>query len=353
MRISSERKRVNHRRGRRLGAVILILAAVAAGCGAVLHHQQVTEQRKAEAAARKAALQKEMITEIQQMPSSYKSSADRRGTLTTIDYDTRLIDGSGRTVRKEATVYLPYHYDSSKKYNVLYLCHGYGGSETTWLGTKLLPHTFKNVLDNMIGNGKIAPLIVVTPTYTKEYTDYYTELNGMVDEIADYLMPAVEKKYSTYAADTTPKGFRASRGYRAIGGFSMGGCTTWRAFRDRISYFKYYLPISMPLYYDEAGYNESENAATSPALAESARKSGYGKDGYYIFAASGSDDFMCAATKGVVDTLKGYPDVFTYTDTGFYDGNLSFTEFAGRSHHYYYTYPYLYNGLMRFFRDYK
>ena len=294
-----------------------------------------------------------MITEIQQMPSSYKSSADRRGTLTTIDYDTRLIDGSGRTVRKEATVYLPYHYDSSKKYNVLYLCHGYGGSETTWLGTKLLPHKFKNVLDNMIGNGKIAPLIVVTPTYTKEYTDYYTELNGMVDEIADYLMPAVEKKYSTYAADTTPKGFRASRGHRAIGGFSMGGCTTWRAFRDRISYFKYYLPISMPLYYDEAGYNESENAATSPALAESARKSGYGKDGYYIFAASGSDDFMCAATKGVVDTLKGYPDVFTYTDTGFYDGNLSFTEFAGRSHHYYYTYPYLYNGLMRFFRDYK
>lgn len=91
MRISSERKRVNHRRGRRLGAVILILAAVAAGCGAVLHHQQVTEQRKAEAAARKAALQKEMITEIQQMPSSYKSSADRRGTLTTIDYDTRQI----------------------------------------------------------------------------------------------------------------------------------------------------------------------------------------------------------------------------------------------------------------------
>ena len=353
MRISSERKRVNHRRGRRLGAVILILAAVAAGCGAVLHHQQVTEQRKAEAVARKAALQKEMITEIQQMPSSYKSSADRRGTLTTIDYDTRLIDGSGRTVRKEATVYLPYHYDPSK--NITYSTFVTDTEALKRPGSVRSSFRTRSKMsaDNMIGNGKIAPLIVVTPTYTKEYTDYYTELNGMVDEIADYLMPAVEKKYSTYAADTTPKGFRASRGHRAIGGFSMGGCTTWRAFRDRISYFKYYLPISMPLYYDEAGYNESENAATSPALAESARKSGYGKDGYYIFAASGSDDFMCAATKGVVDTLKGYPDVFTYTDTGFYDGNLSFTEFAGRSHHYYYTYPYLYNGLMRFFRDYK
>ena len=106
----------------------------------------------------------------------------------------------------------------------------------------------------------------------------------------------------------------------------------------------------MPLYYDESGYVKSQDDATSPSLAASARASGYKQSDYRIYAASGDKDFMHSATEHVVETLRWSPEQFTYTDTNFEKGNLMYTEFPGK-HRYYYSFPYIYNGLMRFFRD--
>ena len=43
-------------------------------------------------------------------------------------------------------VYLPYGYRSDKKYKIMYLFHGYGGNENTYLGTINQPRDFKYIL---------------------------------------------------------------------------------------------------------------------------------------------------------------------------------------------------------------
>lgn len=294
---------------------------------------------------------KPVPTKAVELPSSYERPAGEPGHVEEISYKTTLIDGSGKVVDKNAMVYLPYGYDKSRKYDIFYLNHGYGASNTTFLGTPNSPHSFKHILDNMIQNGDIKPIIVVTPTYTFEYGRNVENIQtAMGMEITNDLMPAVEGKYSTYAAEPTAAEFRKSRNHRGIGGFSLGGSTAWWAFHNHIDIFKYYMPISMPLYYDESGYVKSQDDATSPSLAASAKASGYKQNDYRIYAASGDKDFMHSATEHVVETLRGYPEQFTYTDTNFEKGNLMYTEFPGK-HRYYYSFPYIYNGLRRFFRD--
>ncbi len=56
-------------------------------------------------------------------------------------------------------VYLPVGYaESGKRYPVLYMLHGYGGSNTEWIGYGL-PET----ADHMMNAGEIPPMILVLP----------------------------------------------------------------------------------------------------------------------------------------------------------------------------------------------
>ncbi|SFG84862.1 Enterochelin esterase [Lachnospiraceae bacterium C7] len=291
-------------------------------------------------------------TKVCAVPDNYKKQAKEQGKLTTFSYETKMTDDSGKIVKKEATVYLPYGYDENKKYDFVYLCHGSGANKNTFLGNEKEPKEFKYIVDNMIEKGEIKPIIIVTPTYTKEYKDYYEKLDGMTDEIVNELIPAVEKKYNSYATDTTPDGLIKARGHRAIGGFSMGGCTTWRAFKRHLDYFKYYMPMSMPMYYYKDGYNKVQNDKTAPSLAQAVQKSSYAPTDYAIYAASGNHDFMNEATEKVVEKLQEYPEQFQITTTNFKEGNLMYTSFYGY-HRYYYSNPYMYNGLRRFFGENK
>src|SRR5690554_7222219 len=67
----------------------------------------------------------------------------------------------GEPIEKKCNVYLPAGYDENdqeRKYNVLYLLHGIGGNRNEWLNGGV-----RNILDNLIANGEIEPLIVVFP----------------------------------------------------------------------------------------------------------------------------------------------------------------------------------------------
>ena len=56
-------------------------------------------------------------------------------------------------------VYTPPGYSTAKKYPVLYLLHGIGGDETEWQR-----FASPNVmLDNLLADGKVVPMIVVMP----------------------------------------------------------------------------------------------------------------------------------------------------------------------------------------------
>ncbi len=279
---------------------------------------------------------------IKSLPSSYETPAEFQGTLQKITYTTTL-STTGQTVTKNAMVYLPYGYEKTKKYNILYLMHGAGASYQTFLGSTLSPRSFKNILDHMIQSGTINPLIVVTPTISREYNDYYKAQEGLVREMGTDLIPLVESRFSTYAKSTSEKDIIASRKHRAFGGFSMGGCITWRMLRSHVDYFYYFLPISMPMYYDNHYYVPQQSKNCAWEIANGVRKSGFKKNQYYIFAASGDDDFMSNPTKQQINDLKKYPNQFT-------SKNITFHSWKGHYHRYFQSFPYIYNGLRNFFQ---
>lgn len=180
--------------------------------------------------------------EIWAVPEQFDSvECDQPGTVEEIVYQTKAYATDQRDVEKRALVYLPYGYDGSRPYNILYLMHGTGDDENYWLST----HGYNKVmLDNLIANGDIGPLIVVTPTFYVE-DDCMDGLDALTysfrEELRGDLMPAVESRYSTYAERCDEEGFSASRDHRAFAGLSRGAVTTCHAaFCGSLDYFSWF-----------------------------------------------------------------------------------------------------------------
>lgn len=271
------------------------------------------------------------------------SESEYPGTLVELGYDTyesMTYEEQETVLRKRAIVYLPYGYSEDTQYNVFYLMHGGWSDETTYLGTPEHPNVFKNILDNGIAEGKILPMIVVCPTYNNESdtdsSDYSLALeltDNYHNELINDLIPAVESTYSTYAADTTPDGLRESRDHRAFCGFSMGSVTTWRTFQYCLDYFRYFMPSSGSLTTD------------GDYMASIVRDSGHDWDDFFIFAASGTDDFAYSSFKAQIEAMADVSDgTFRYADNE-RDGNLYFLEQEGGVHNGDYAMEYFYNGL--------
>ena len=152
----------------------------------------------------------------------------------------------------------------------------------------------------------------------------------------EWVIPAVESKYSTYAQDTTPQGLRASRDHRGFGGFSMGSVNTWATFRYALDYFRYFMPMS------------GSYSLDGSYMASLAKAQGYGPQDFFIFAASGTNDFAYRAFKAQIMTMAGDSDgFFTLADSEL-GGNLSFREHEGYEHNATACDEYTYNGLCFF-----
>ena len=291
----------------RLPALILAIMVISAGCsGQISDSASETDTPQAEESSGQTdemteadmnntvtdAVLPEALAEI---PEEYNSESEYPGTLVELEYDTyesMTYEEQETVLHKRAIVYLPYGYSEDTQYNVFYLMHGGWSDETTYLGTPEHPNVFKNILDNGIAEGKILPMIVVCPTYNNESdtdsSDYSLALeltDNYHNELINDLIPAVESTYSTYAADTTPDGLRESRDHRAFCGFSMGSVTTWRTFQYCLDYFRYFMPSSGSLTTD------------GDYMASIVRDSGHDWDDFFIFAASGTDDFAYSSFK--------------------------------------------------------
>ena len=136
------------------------------------------------------------------------------GKIDSIQYESKTVG----SIRK-ALVYTPPGFSKSKKYPVLYLLHGIGGDEKEWLnGGK--PQI---ILDNLLAEGKIKPMIVVLPNGRAIKDDRATgnirsqdKVQGFANfekDLLNDLIPFIEKKYPTLK----------DRENRAIAGLSMGG----------------------------------------------------------------------------------------------------------------------------------
>lgn len=102
------------------------------------------------------------------------------------------------------------------------------------------------------------------------------------------LIPAVESKYSTYAECTGRDGLAASRDRRGFGGFSMGSMNTWHTFEHALDCFRCFAPSS------------GGPIGDGEAMADIVRTSEYDPEDFFIFAASGTDDFACSGFKSGV-----------------------------------------------------
>lgn len=117
------------------------------------------------------------------------------------------------------SIYLPASYEKAtkKRYPVLYLLHGIGDTDETWMDRKGAYANIKDILDRGIAAGHFGEMIVVMPHQkTAWYGSFYTNsewTGNWEDFTVKDLVAAIDGKYRTLA--------RASS--RGIAGHSMGG----------------------------------------------------------------------------------------------------------------------------------
>ncbi len=243
---------------------------------------------------------------IYEMPEAMLKETDNKGTVERFYYDTETYDAEGsRALHKGAWVYLPYGYDASKKYNVLYLLHGGGVNEDWWF--KMFPDTV-TILDNMMAQGICEPCIIVTPTYyrgeeNEKSGEYITEQFRF--ELRKDLIPAIESKYSTFACgDVSDENLIKTRAHRACAGLSLGSMTTYRAaLYNNFDLFSWYGPFSGCG--GPGGVRENEAKRITDTLVEGEKK-GLKLD--YMFCGNGDKDIAYEEHTEIMDkALKMCP----------------------------------------------
>lgn len=280
---------------------------------------------------------------IMDVPEKYRKEIEG-GRIEKIFYTTKAGD---EKIEKHAYVYLPTCYDDKKEYDIFYFMHGGGdGAESYFFGEGREGY-LKNMLDHMIEEGLIKPLIVVTPTFYTGGTDgsvqsAYEHVRKFPNELREDLVPAVEKVYSTYAVSTDARDIENSREHRIFCGFSMGSACVWEVFINSLNYFKYYMPISGDCWaVEEYGGGKRANE-TAKLLSEVVKKSKY-KDDFFIYAVTGTNDVAYDAMKEQIEAMESFEE-FTLTKND-EEGNIAWNVKEGGVHRYESIEKYLYTAL--------
>lgn len=283
------------------------------------------------------------------MPDEFKQPAQHQGEVTRIDYQFK--DAQGNVQNKYLKVYTPYGYDAADKktrYNVFYLLHGGNGNpEHYWMWNN---PSLKNILDNMIEQGLIDPVIVVTPTYyppertsggVEDVEIFHTELVGTI-------MPLVESKYHTYAKNVKTKGLTESRAHRAFGGFSLGAACTWWQFIQSLEYFKYFLPMSGDCWALRSMGGPDLSEETGDFLVENLKKypAKYADD-WFLWSLTGDRDIAYAPSLNQMAAFQKHPEL--RFDDDFSKGNMYFSVMHGGFHSFEYINQYIWYALPHIF----
>ena len=146
----------------------------------------------------------------------------QRGKLERVDYESKTVG-----VKRWMQVYTPPGYSKDTQYPVLYLLHGIGGNEREEWAKGGVPHV---LLDNLITDKKIEPMIVVLPNGNATTNTAapggpsggggrggFGDLTGwgkpFENDLIKDIIPFIEANYSV----------RSDRESRALAGLSMGG----------------------------------------------------------------------------------------------------------------------------------
>lgn len=281
----------------------VLMGALAGTIWAVQTHNAKTSQERA-------------LRSVWAVPNKYNDvSCLERGTVTKLFYETKAYATDERIVQKACNVYVPYGYDASKEYNILYLMHGTGDDENYWL----IEHSNNKVmLDNMIYSGEIEPMIVVTPTWYVE-DDCSEDLDQLTysfaKELRNELMPLVESTYTTYAETIDDAGFSESREHRAFAGLSRGSVTMFHAaMQENLDAFAWFGGFSA----SRIDMNEWANTAMADEFGEYPIS--------YLYVTTGTSDLAAERQ------LREYSELLALDDRLIEGENTSFDVFPMRYH---------------------
>ncbi len=148
------------------------------------------------------------------------------GAVAVRSYESKTL-GCTRTMR----VWTPAGYEkSTAKLPVLYLIHGGGDTDTSWPSVGRAGE----ILDNLMAEGKIKPMIVVMPNGTINTPDMMGEVPLFAKDMVTDIIPFIEQNYRCLT----------DKKNRAIAGLSMGGMETLEVALNNIDMFNYVWVLS-------------------------------------------------------------------------------------------------------------
>lgn len=216
---------------------------------------------------------------------------------------------------RRVTVYTPPGYDNSiREYPVLYLLHGSGGDEEAWITLGRVPA----IMDNLIAQGKIEPMIVVMPNgnpskqaapgQTNENFDYRPVMSQFLPNFREgtyeisfpEVVGFIDKRFRT----------KAEKPHRAIAGLSMGGfhsLTISANYPDLFDYVGLFSPGTPLGTLDTAipPYRNLDKKFT--------QQKNKGFELYWI--AIGKTDFLYSDMQAYLKKLDGLQFPYTYVET--------------------------------------
>ncbi|MDH7600455.1 MAG: alpha/beta hydrolase-fold protein, partial [Sedimentisphaerales bacterium] len=236
------------------------------------------------------------------------------GQVTGVEYDSKTVGG-----RRKMMVYTPPGYSTTKKYPVLYLLHGIGGDQTEW---QRLCHP-ENIIDNLLADGKIQPMIVVFPNGNATVTvdpnsagratgasrgtrgGFGGGFEGwgkpFENDLIKDIIPYIESHYSVYT----------DREHRAIAGLSMGGGQALNIGMYNIDLFAYIGGFSSaPNTNQFGGMSPNTPFMPDPAAAKERLK--------LLWIACGNKDGLIRVSQAVHNYLKeqGVPHIWHVDSNG-------------------------------------
>ena len=144
------------------------------------------------------------------------------------------------------SIYLPEGYDNiQRSYPVVYLFHGGGDDETSWIQFGEL----SRYLDENIQNGIFPPAVFIMPEGKLTwYSNDIVKKEAWRDMFINEMIPTVEKAYR----------IRSKREFRAIAGNSMGGFGALSVALNYPELFSTCIPMSAAILTDEEIINSED-----------------------------------------------------------------------------------------------
>ncbi len=226
------------------------------------------------------------------VPEPWDRQAVPHGTLHLHWYTTHVVKGLPAD-QSEYIVYTPPGYDdrAATKYPVLYLLHGWSNTVETW--TKTLQADA--ILDNLLAQGKLKPMIVVMPLAYGDMKFIDGTINEMwkQPELVEHNTALFSQALLTEVMPQVEHDYMVSRRRedRAIAGLSMGGLESLQIGLNHTSSFAWIGGFS-------GAVHLLKPETQLPAL------SAKSADLKLLWIACGTEDGLIAANRRLIATLK-------------------------------------------------